>query len=226
MELMKEAATVAKDYGCYLQTHLSENWTEIEQVRERFPANASYTDVYREAGLLGEKTILGHAIHLSDPDIELLASSGSRVAHCPTANLFLNSGLCPLHSLRSAGVPVGLGSDVAAGPELNLWQVMRSAIETQGVRRMLDDSIPGLTPAEAIYLATLGGASVLGKNEDIGTLDHGKDADLLLLDLNHVLPLAGRFSGDLGARDIATSLVYRGGPRATVATFTRGRQMR
>ncbi|MDE0826974.1 MAG: amidohydrolase family protein [Akkermansiaceae bacterium] len=225
IDLMKEAATVAKDFDCYIQTHLSENDAEIEKVRERFPDNANYTDVYREAGLLGEKTILGHAIHLSDPEIDLLAFSGARVAHCPTANFFLNSGLCPVHSLRSAGIPVGLGSDVAAGPELNLWQVMRSAIETQGVRRMLDDSIPGLTPADAIYLATLGGASVLGKDKIIGSLDQGKEADLLLLDLNHILPLDGRFSGDLDPQDIATTLVYRGGPQATVATFTRGRQM-
>ncbi len=222
MDLMKEAAAIAADTGCYIQTHLSENTAEIAAVRERFPDSSSYTDVYREAGLLGPRSIFGHAIHLSDREIDLLATSGSRVAHCPTANLFLNSGLCPLLALRQAGIPVGLGSDVAAGPELNLWQVMRSAIETQAVRRMQDESIPILSPADALHLATMGAATALGKDHLIGSLDPGKEADLLLLDLNRVLPLRGRFSPPADANSIATALVYRGHPAATVATFTRG----
>jgi len=224
MDLMKEAAAIAADTGCHIQTHLSENTAEIAAVRARFPDRSSYTDVYREAGLLGPRSIFGHAIHLSDREIDLLATSGSRVAHCPTANLFLNSGLCPLHSLRQAGIPVGLGSDVAAGPELNLWQVMRSAIETQAVRRMQDGSIPILNPVDALHLATMGGATALGKDHLIGSLDPGKEADLLLLDLNRVLPLRGRFSPPSDANSIASALVYRGTPEATVATFIQGRQ--
>jgi guanine deaminase len=226
MELMLEAAAIAERTGCYIQTHLSESTGEIRTVRDRFPECSSYTEVYRRAGLLGPRSIFGHAIHLTDDEIDLLVSSGSRVAHCPTANLFLNSGLCPLQTLRTAGVPVGLGSDVAAGPELNLWQVMRSAIETQAVRRMADDAIPTLTPADALHLATTGAATALGKESLIGSLDPGKDADLLLLDLREVLPMEGRFSPSLDAHALATALVYRAHPTATVATFTRGTQTR
>lgn len=224
MELMQGAAAIAEETQCYIQTHLAENTAEIETVRKRFPEAKSYTDVYRQAGLLGERSILGHAIHLADEEIDLLATSGTKVAHCPTANLFLNSGLCPLHSLRESGISVGLGSDVAAGPELNLWQVMRSAIETQSARAFHDQTIQPLTSSEAIYLSTLGGASALGKDSLIGSLDTGKEADLTLIDLNQLLPMGGRFTGPLDANEIATALIYRSGPQATVATFTRGRQ--
>lgn len=226
MELMQAAAAIAEEVGCYIQTHLAENREEIAAVRERFPNNSSYTDVYHEAGLLGPRTLLGHAIHLAPEDIDLLASRHCRIAHCPTANLFLTSGLCPVPELLAARLTVGLGSDVAAGPELNLWQVMRSAVETQQVRHLQNPSVPLLGPAEAIHLATMGGATALGKENLIGSLDPGKDADLLLLDLHQVLPLGGRFSPSLDAESLAAALVYRAGPQATLATFTRGQRHR
>ena len=120
---------------------------------------------------------------------------------------------------------IGLGSDVAGGPELNMWQVMRSAVETQQARAFADPDIPLLSPAEAFCLATAGGAAALGKEARIGSLEAGKEADLLVLDLNKVLPLDGRFTGELDEQEILNALVYRGGPGATLATFVRGRQL-
>lgn len=226
-ELMREAGALAREFGTYVQTHLSENEGEIEAVRARFPEAASYAAVYEQAGLLSPKTLLGHCLHLSPEEIALLAARGARVTHCPTSNFFLNSGLFPLGALRAAGIPVSLGSDVAGGPELNLWQVMRSAIEMQKARAFQEAGVAELTPAEAFYFATAGGAAVLGKEGQIGLLEAGKEADLLLLDLNRVFPLGGRYSvPEISAEQIVTACVYRGHPSATVASWVRARRVR
>ncbi len=234
-KLMIAAGELARKHGAYIQTHLSENPQEIATVRERFPDAEDYTAVYEECGLLGPRTILGHCIHLSRREIDSLAARDARVAHCPTSNFFLNSGLCPLDRLRAAGLKIGLGSDVAAGPELNLWQVMRSAIEVRKARRFAGLDHPagraqgasGCSVTLPFHLATLGGAEVLGKEAAIGTLDPGKEADLAVFDLNAVLPYRGRFqdTGNFAAEEILAQLIYRGGPHAHLATFVRGRRI-
>jgi len=225
MDLMREAGELAAEFDTYVQTHLSENRGEIEVVAGMFPEAASYTDVYRQAGLLGPRTILGHCIHLSDDERRLLAEAGATIAHCPTSNFFLNSGLFPLDLAQQAGIRVGLASDVAGGPELNPWQVMRSAIEVQKARGFHDERVAELSPAHAFHLATSGGADLLGKADRIGTLDIGMEADLSLIDLNRVLPLGGRYSpADLDPEQLLTACIYRGGPDATLASFVRGRR--
>ena len=225
-ELMASAAALAITHGCAIQTHLSENLAEIDYVRTLFPAAASYTDVYRRAGLLGPRSVFGHCVHLAPEELDLLAASQSTVAHCPTSNLFLNSGLCPLDALRRHGLRIGPGSDVAGGPELNLWQVMRSAIETQKARRFQDPTVTELTPAQALYLATTGGAEVTGQAAVTGTLTPGFEADLTLFDLNAVLPLQGRFTTpDPDPAALAAIMIYRGGPHALRAAWVRGRQV-
>jgi cytosine/adenosine deaminase-related metal-dependent hydrolase len=130
-----------------------------------------------------------------------------------------------LDQLMGAGIAVGLGSDVAAGPELNMWQVMRAAIDAQKARTFHDATVPTLRPAGAFYLATMGGAHALGKARAIGTLDVGKEADLLVVDLASMLPYAGDREriGDLSKEDILALCVYRGGPHGTLETYVRGR---
>lgn len=224
-ELMREAAALARESGTYVQTHLAENTDEVVTVRKRFPKARDYTGVYEDHNILSPKSLLAHAIHVSSREIEAIASSGAAIAHCPTSNLFLNSGLCPLDEHREAGIRIGLGSDVAGGPELNLWQVMRCAIETQQARAFADPSVPPLSPTGAFHLATAGGAAALGKENIIGTLDPGHDADLAIIDLNRVLPLDGRFTGALDGDQILAALVYRGGPQAALATLVQGRQV-
>ena len=225
-ELMGAAGALAAETGCAIQTHLSENQAEIDCVRTLFPEAANYTDVYRRAGLLGPRSVFGHCVHLSPEELDLMAATQSAVAHCPTSNLFLNSGLCPINELRGSGLRVGLGSDVAGGPELNLWQVMRSAIETQKARRFYDARIPELTPAQALYLATAGGAVVVGQAAVTGTLTPGREADLTLFDLNAVLPLQGRYTTpDPNPEAMAALMIYRGGPQALRSAWVRGRQI-
>ena len=221
--MMRAASELARKHGAFIQTHLAENSGEIERVREMFPDARDYTDVYDGCGLLGEKTILGHCLHLTDREVATLAERGAAVAHCPTANFFLSSGLLPLARLRTAGVRVGLGSDVGAGPEVNLWQVMRSALETQKARSYYEPGVTPFTAAEAFYLATQGGAEVLGLGGVVGSLEAGKEADLLVLDRASLSPYGEMV--ELRPEELVTQCIYRGGPLATAASYVRGRMV-
>ena len=223
-EMMRAAADLAARHGAYIQTHLSENRDEIAVVRGQFPWAQDYTEVYEKCGLLGPRTVLGHCIHLSAREHAALAGVGAAIAHCPTAGLFLRSGILPLDTVRAAGIRVGLGSDVAAGPELNLWRVMRSVVESQQARSFYESGAAVPTPAEALHLATQGGADALGKGSVIGSLDVGKEADLTVMDSGALLPYGGP-ADELSAEDIVSLCVYRGGSEAVVETFVRGRSV-
>ena len=131
--MLRESAALAKRHGAYWQTHLSEDLGEIDEMRRLFPDARDYLDVYDRAGALGARTILAHAVHLSLDEVDRLVESRTGVAHCPASNLFLSSGMMPLAAFRSAGVVVGLGSDVAAGPEVSIFSVMRAGAVTQRV---------------------------------------------------------------------------------------------
>lgn len=224
-KLMHSAAELAKQHGTYVQTHLAENREEIEKVRHLFPQAQDYTDVYARAGLLGPRTVLGHCLHLSPREHQAIAEAGAAIAHCPTANLFLRSGILPLDTVRAAGIRVGLGSDVAAGAELNLWRVMRAAVESQTARSFYEPTAAPLTPAGALYLATQGAADVLGKARALGSFDIGKEADLTVMNLGSLLPYRTKSQSDLSAEDAVSLCVYRGGPEAVIETYVRGRSV-
>jgi guanine deaminase len=224
--LMRGAAELATRFDAYLQTHLAENREEIEKVHHLFMGARDYTHVYEKCGLLTPKTVLGHCIHLNPREIAAIATAQSSVAHCPTSNLFLGSGLIKLDQLMKAGIAVGLGSDVAAGPELNMWQVMRAAIDVQKARGMYEPNLRPLRASEAFYLGTQGGARALGKSSIIGTLDTGKEADLIVVDLASLLPYpksSATALRDLSAEDALALCVYRGGPHAILETYVRGK---
>lgn len=220
--LMHGAADLARRYNAFVQTHLSESRDELRRVRLRFPSASDYTDVYDRAGLLGPRTIVGHAIWLDDRERARLASTGTSVAHCPTSNLYLASGLMDLGAHREAGVNVGLGSDVAGGPEVSMWRVMRAAIEVRNTREAVYGYAPAFGAVEAFYLATMGGAVALGLDRDTGTIEAGKEADLLVLDAATAAP-PGALPDAMEARELLSLMVWRGDARATVRTFVRGR---
>jgi guanine deaminase len=226
-ELMRSAAALALKYGTYIQTHLAENPGEIEKVAELYPWARDYTDVYHGCGLLTPRTVLGHCVHLSEAERAMLAAAGAGIAHCPTANLFLRSGIMPLEKMRAAGLRVGLGSDVAAGPELNLWRVMRGALESQKARSFYQPETEVPTPGAVLHLATQGGAEVLGKGALIGSLEVGKEADLTIMDYGALLPYRRGAKGvnDLTAEDIVSLCIHRGGPEAVLETFVQGKSV-
>ena len=184
--------------GAYWQTHLSEDRGEIAEVRRLFPEAIDYTDVYDRAGGLTPRAILAHAIHLSDREVARLAESGAVIAHCPSSNLFLASGAMPLARYLAAGIRIGLGSDVAAGPDAPLFSVMRAGAYTQNALRAagLSDA-PPLTPrrlaaARARWAAPRRSAWTIA----IGSVEVGKEADLIVVDPSVTLPLEG-----VGAHD-------------------------
>ncbi len=224
-EMMRESASLAARHGAYVQTHLSEDDGEIGEVRRLFPEATDYLDVYDRAGALGPRTILAHAIHLSDREVGRLVDSDSRVAHCPASNLFLSSGLMPLGAYRAAGMTVGLGSDVAAGPELSLFTVMRAGAVTQ---RMLEltgraDRSSAVHGVDWLRLATLAGATALGQEAEIGSLEAGKEADLVAVDPRLTTPLPGDEPPLQSADDVMSRLMFRPHPDMVRGAWVRGR---
>lgn len=181
-ELLAECGWFAQDHrDAFIQTHLAESREECALVRERFPADQSYTHVYDRFGLLTPRTLLAHAVHLSDSEWDLIGARQSVVVHCPTANLFLQSGLFNLDAARDRGVRLALGSDVAGGPDVAMPRVARAMIETAKIRRMTmapHAHVP--SPAEAWRSITEGNAASLGWT-DGGRLARDAAADLLVL---------------------------------------------
>jgi guanine deaminase len=224
-EMLRESAALAARHGAYWQTHVSEDAGEIDEVRRLFPDAADYLDVYDRAGGLGARTILAHAIHCSDREVARIVESGSGVAHCPASNLFLSSGLMPLARYRAAGMKVGLGSDVAAGPEMSLFTVMRAAAVTQRVVELAGgaDRSAGLHGVDWLRLATLEGARVLGMESRIGSLEPGKEADVVAIDPRLTTPLPGDEPPLASADDVMSRLVFRPHPNMVRAAWVRGR---
>jgi guanine deaminase len=190
--MLRESAALATSTGAYWQTHLSEDHGEIAEVRRLFPDAIDYVDVYDRAGGLGRRTILAHAVHLSDRELSRLVESGTRVAHCPSSNLFLASGIMPLGRYLEAGLLVGLGSDVSAGPDLSIFTEMRVGFYAQNAMRVAGSSGgPSLGPLDWLRMGSLGGAGVLGIDDLVGSLEAGKEADLIAVDPAMVASVPG-----------------------------------
>ena len=220
-EMLRESAALAAATGTYWQTHLAEDRHEIEEVRQLFRDAADYTDVYDRAGGLGPRAILAHSIHLSQREIDRLAETKSRVAHCPSSNLFLSSGAMPLARYLEAGISIGLGSDVAGGPDLSLFSVMRAGAYTQnGLRTMLGEQRPSLMPLDWLRLGSLDGARALGLEDRIGSLEPGKEADFICVDADSTSPLPGQRTDD--PSDLMSRLIYRGQADMVRGAWVRG----
>lgn len=183
-ELLAECGWAIEDRpDLWTQTHLAESIAECELVRSLFPDHAHYTAVYDRSGLLNLRTLLAHCVHLVREEWELIAERQSVVVHCPTANLFLNSGLFDLDTARSHDVRFALGSDVGAGPDVAMPRVARAMIETAKTRKSMGAGgrhVP--TPAEAFRCITSGNADALGWS-DCGRIAKGAWADLLILNI-------------------------------------------
>jgi len=224
-EILRQSARAAVELGAYWQTHLSEDRREIAAVRRLFPTALDYTDVYDRAGGLETKAILAHGIHLSDREIARLAEAEAVVAHCPSSNLFLASGSMPLARYLAAGMRVGLGSDVAAGPDAALFSVMRAGAYTQNALHAAgsSDAAP-LTPAEWLRMGTLGGAEALGLEERIGSVEVGKEADLIAVDTSVTLPLEAVVAQpDDPPDEMLSRLIFRAHPQMVRGAWVRGR---
>ena len=223
-EMLRESADLAQATGAYWQTHIAEDRHEIDEVLELFPEAVDYTDVYDRAGGLGPKSIFAHAIHLSDREIERLAETGSRVAHCPSANLFLASGAMRLARYLEAGLSVGLGSDISGGPDLSIFSVMREGAYTQSaVRTMLGETRPSLAPLDWLRMGSLEGARALGLDDRIGSLEQGKEADFICVDADVTALLPTDRTDD--PAELMSRLIYRETPDMIRGAWVRGRML-
>jgi len=223
-EMLRESAALADHHGAYWQTHLSEDRGELAQVAALFPDAKDYLDVYDRAGALGERSILAHAVQLSPREVGRIVESDARVVHCPASNLFLASGMMPLAAYRAAGMRIGLGSDVAAGPELSLFSVMRAGAVTQRALVATGAAPPDeiLAPLDWLRMATLDGARALGIDGDIGSLEPGKEADLIAVDPRLTAPLPSARTPSEPA-DLVSRLIFRPHPDMVRAAWVRGR---
>lgn len=222
-EMLAASAAAAAELGAFWQSHLAEDRDEIAAVSDLFPEATDYTDVYARAGALGPRSILAHAIHLADTEIARLVATRSVVAHCPASNLFLASGSMPLARYLEAGMRVGLGSDVAAGPELSLFGVMRAGAATQNALRMRGERRAVLDPLGWLRMGTLAGAEALGLGDRIGSIEGGKEADLIALDPRLTAPLPGVDSDD--PVELMSRCIFRPHPDMVRAAWVRGRRL-
>lgn len=221
--------------GLVLTSHVNESDEEVAAVRALHPAARDYLDVYDRFGLVGERTVLAHDVHAGDRELARLAAAGAAVAHCPSSNLDLGSGLFPLRRHLDAGVRVALGSDVGAGSGFGLFKEALAAHQVQ----MLRGGGVVLDPARLLYLATGAGARSMGLGGVVGDFTAGREADLVVVrprpgsTLAEVLKRAGDADAVLGAlitlageADVEEVRVagerVHGGPRADPAGLDAG----
>ncbi|WP_159942546.1 guanine deaminase [Nocardiopsis sp. FR6] len=219
-EMLRLAGKLWREHpGTLMQAHLAENTDEVEEVRSLFPEREDYVDVYEHHGLLGRGAVFAHAVHLDKREWRRLSATGSGVAHCPTSNLFLGSGLFSMRRARDRRHPVytGLGTDVGGGTSLSLTQTM------DAVYKVGQLGLTNMDGTKLFYLATLGGASAMGLNGVVGSLAPGNEADFVVLDPSATQLLAARTAKSETLDDLLFSLAQLGDDRAVAATYVNGR---
>lgn len=205
--------------GVYMQTHLSESAGEIEMVKSLFPAARDYTDVYDRCGLLGRRSLFGHGIHLSERECARLSETGSVVVHCPTSNTFLGSGLLDIDHITDPRRPVrfAIASDVGGGLSYSMLATLGEAHKVAQLKGRR------LSALDAFYLATLGNARALELDSEIGSLEPGRCADIVVLDPRATPVLAGRQDLSESLEDMLFALMMLGDDRTVAATYVAGR---
>jgi 5-methylthioadenosine/S-adenosylhomocysteine deaminase len=180
-ELLERVACLSREHGVIVHTHASENKEEIEMVeREAGRRNVEYL---HEVGITGSHVVLAHCVHLSEAEMEILSRTGTHVAHCPSSNLKLGSGVAPIPGMTRRGISVSLGADGAAcNNRLDMFTEMRTAALIQKALHGAE-TLPAL---QVLRMATIDGARALGLDSEIGSIEIGKRADLILLDLNRL----------------------------------------
>ena len=181
-ELLSGLGALGREFSLPVQSHLSENRSEIDWVRDLSPLSESYGHVYYKHGLFGGErpTVMAHCVWPSPAEFELMERQKIWVAHCPQSNLNLASGIAPVRRYLEAGIPVGLGSDMAGGAQTSIFRAMVDAIGVSKLYwRLIDQKSAPLTVAEAFYLGTLGGGRFFGQ---VGSFLPGFEFDALVMD--------------------------------------------
>jgi guanine deaminase len=220
-KLLRGVAALSNMLDCHIQTHVAESHAEESAVREHFPDALDDVEIFAQMGLLTPRTLLGHGVCLTDPMRQYVAETRTALVHCPTANLFLESGLMDYVAHRKAGVPMALGSSIAAGFEPFMPQVAVACLQTAKalkVHAIPRGSYPVPTPAEAWWLITKGAADALGLGDRIGSIQPGFDADCLIVRPEPWL-------ADLPPERQTAALLYTLRPRQIEHVFIAGRRL-
>ncbi len=220
-KMMRGAAALADMLGCYVQTHVAESAAEVQAVREKFSDRLDDVDVFAEMGLLTARTLLGHGVFLSQQQRHQVAEARTAIVHCPTANLFLESGIMDYHAHQSAGIRMALGSSVAGGPDPFMPRVaveclqMAKALKVHAIPRG-SHRVPA--PAEAWWLLTRGAAEALSMGDRIGTIAPGYQADCLV-----VRP--EKWIADLPTDQQVSALLYTISPQQIEHVYIAGKRV-
>lgn len=202
----------------YIQTHLAENRDEVAWVQELFPGRRSYLDVYEHFGLLRERSVYAHCIHIDDRDRGRMGACGAAAAFCPTSNLFLGSGLFDLEAADAHGIRTGIGSDVGGGTTFNIPGTVAEGY------KVLQLQGQALTPARMFYLATLGGARSLYLDDRIGNFEPGKEADFVVIDAEATPLMARRMAAARTIDEKLFALAVLGDDRCVHSVYLSGRK--
>ena len=219
-ELMERLSVLQKKYNLPMQSHLSDNLSEIDWVKELQPKASCYGDAYRIHGLFGGDcpTIMAHCVYSGEEEIRMMKEQGVFIAHCPESNTNLASGIAPARKYMELGMQMGLGTDVAAGSSLSLFRAMAMAIQCSKLRwRLVDQNQAPLTVEEVFYLATKGGGAFFGK---AGSLEEGYEFDAVVIDDQKI-----RNARPLSVRERLERLIYLDGDAKVEAKFIKGKQV-
>lgn len=219
-ELMKDLAELKRRYHLPMQSHLSENRGEIEWVKELCPWAECYGDAYDASGILEGKysSIMAHCVSSTDEEIELLKKREVFVAHCPKSNLNLMSGIAPIRKYMKKEIPIGLGSDVAGGETLSIFEEMAKAIQVSKMYwRYIDEQCRPLTVPEALFLATRGGGGFFG---NVGSFEEGFEFDAIVIDDSQI-----KTQLDLTLAERLERIVYSPGQCKIIAKAVGGKKI-
>jgi len=215
-EMLKACGEMAHRYSLPVQSHLSENKNEIAWVKELEPESRHYADAYDRYGLLGQTpTVMAHCVWTDGEELEMLRQRGVMVAHCPTSNFNVASGLAPIRRFLDAGIPVGLGSDVSGGHDFSIFRMMVYAVQVSKMHYQRDKSCAFLTLSEAFWIATKSAGRFFGR---VGSFEPGYDFDALVIDDSEL-----KIDADYSLLQRLERFVYIGDDRHIAARYCQGR---
>ncbi|MCR5417125.1 MAG: amidohydrolase family protein [Pseudobutyrivibrio sp.] len=220
-DLMKGLGELAKEKHLRIQSHLSENKSEVAWVKELVPESTCYANAYELFDTMGtaeQPTIMAHCVHSDEKEIEILKKHGAYIAHCADSNMNLTSGIAPIRKFLDAGIHVGLGTDVAAGSSMNMIKTMLITLQASKMYyRLVDTDVKPLTFEEVFYLATEGGGSYFGK---VGSFKEGYDFDAVVIDDSKMFSMR-----DMSIRERIERMCYNDADAIIKDKFVKGKKI-
>lgn len=226
--LLGKLGNLAKTHNLPIQSHISENSSEVAAVKNLFPDYKNYTDVYDRNNLLTDKTVMAHGCYLSAEELQVFQERGAALSHCPNSNLSLSSGFLNVLEVMKHKVKIGLGTDVAGGYSSSMLDAIRRAVMVSNILLINKINEKSLTLKEVFRLATLGGSQALGLDKEIGNFEVGKEFDALLINPKASDSPIDLFSGDFAGEPseaIIQKFLYIGDDRNIEEVYVGGKQV-